>query len=50
MKKEKSKDKSVKEKAEHIERSAIDIINDLADKAMEFTSEKLEQLEDKLQN
>ena len=48
MKKDKTKDKNTKEKAEHIERSAIDIINDLADKALDFTSEKLDEIEDKL--
>jgi len=49
MNKDKSKDRSLKEKAEHIERSAVEIINDLADKAMDFTTEKLDQIEDKLQ-
>ena len=49
MKKKNNKEKEIKEKAEHIERSAIDIINDLADKAMDFTSEQLEKIEDALQ-
>lgn len=31
------------------ERSAIEIVNDFANKAMSFTSEKLNQLEDRLQ-
>lgn len=44
-----NKDKSAKEKAEHSERSAIDIINDLSDKVMDYTSKKLEQFIDKLQ-
>ncbi len=49
MKSKKQNDKKTKEKAERVERSAIDIINDLADKAMEFTTEKLDSIEDKLQ-
>lgn len=40
--------KNKKENTEHKERSVIEIINDLADKAMEYTSEKLEKLENKL--
>lgn len=43
------KDKTENKNAEHSERSAIDIINDFADKAMKFTSEKVEQIENKLQ-
>lgn len=44
------KEKDYKNKeVERPERSAIEIINDLADKAMEFTSEKVKQIEDKLQ-
>lgn len=42
-------DKVENKKAEHSERSAIDVINDLADRAMKFTSEKVEQIENKLQ-
>ncbi|MBQ7504161.1 MAG: hypothetical protein IJT79_02450 [Ruminococcus sp.] len=43
------KDKTSNKNAEHKEHSAIDIINDLADKALKFTSEKVEQIENKLQ-
>lgn len=49
MKKDKHINKDIKEKAEQIERSAIDIINDLAEKAMDFTSEQLDKIEDVLQ-
>ena len=46
----KEKDSKTKNKnTERPERSAIEIINDLADKAMEFTSEKVEQIENMLQ-
>lgn len=41
-----TKDKN--KNTEHPERSVIDVINDLTDKAMKFTSEKVEQIEDKL--
>ena len=49
MKNKSKKEKDIKEKAEHIERSAIEIINDLADKAMDFTSDTLDKIEDALQ-
>ena len=50
MKSKNQNDNKTKEKTEHNERSVIDIINDIADKAMEFTSEKLDSIEDKLQS
>ena len=43
---------NAKKEAEHKpakgERSAMEFINDLADKAMSFTSDKLDKLEEKL--
>ena len=46
---QKQKD-NIRETARNAERSAIVIINELTDRAVDFTSEKLRQAEDKLLN
>ena len=40
--------KKIKITAQKAERSAIDIINELTERAVDFTSDKLRQAEDKL--
>jgi hypothetical protein len=39
---------NIKKSARKAERSAIDIINELTERAVDFTSDKLRQAEDKL--